>query len=270
MLEKDDAAIAELDKAEKDLREAFDALSIKISDWFPDPGLAKTVADQLEVTVDDEIFQNKLDEINRLYCQYKNIKDLTGLRYLKNLTSLNIYGNRNLEDISELAYCKKIGSLQAHECNISNIDALANSKSLSMLRLEHNKITDISALASHPNLYSLSINNNQITDISPINKLEKLRDIYFAYNQISDLSNVYWPVVTVISAAGNPVFDISGLKDSNRLTTLTVSSGNNEIMNGINSLSNKDTLTILTLGASLKQEDLESINTCLLYTSRCV
>ncbi|MFR3733962.1 MAG: hypothetical protein ACLTW7_14885, partial [Enterococcus sp.] len=84
MLEKDDATIAELDKTEKDLREAFDALSIKISDWFPDPGLAKTVADQLKVAVDDEIFQNKLDEISRLYCQYMNIKDLTGLRYLKN------------------------------------------------------------------------------------------------------------------------------------------------------------------------------------------
>lgn len=262
LLEKEDATIEELNLTEKNFEEAYNALRIKTNKWFPDPALANRVTSQLGYSSDEELLQKDLDKIKVLNCQYANLKDLTGLRYLKNLGSLTIFGNKNLEDISELTYCKNLRSLQAHECNISNIDALANSNSLVVLRLDYNKITNIDALSSHPNLTDISINNNQITDISPINKLEKLREIYMSVNKISDMSNVYWPVVEVISAESNSIVDISGLKDSNRLTTLTVGSGNGISFNGkLHCLSNKEKLTILTLGAALETEDLEPIST---------
>ncbi|TAH31206.1 MAG: hypothetical protein EAZ06_00775 [Cytophagales bacterium] len=111
----------------------------------------------------DNYFLDNLLALPVLYCYNLNIEDISPLRDLKNLTSLNLYDNE-ISDISILKDLKNLTSLDLKSNKISDITALKELKNLTSLELRFNEIRDITALKELENLTSLSLRHNQITD----------------------------------------------------------------------------------------------------------
>ena len=91
-------------------------------------------------------------------------------------------------DISALACCAKIVTLDLHNNRIEDISALASCRVLAGLSLEKNRITDISALASCGKLRHLYLGHNQITDISALERCRRLFNVSLACNPLSEKS----------------------------------------------------------------------------------
>lgn len=106
----------------------------------------------------------EMSTINYLVLPGCNIKNLNGLQYCINLTTLNLDNN-----------------------NISDLTYLAGLRSLSTLNLGKNHITNIKALAHLNNLTTLSLFINDVEDISPIKNLTSLTSLYLHHNPISKL-----------------------------------------------------------------------------------
>lgn len=164
---------------------------------------------------------------------FSGVRSLEDLKYLPNLTSLNVYGNR-IEDLTPLQYTPHLTFLVLGDNRIQDISALSNLKALTFLNiggndisdltplqgltnvkqlgLSRNNIRDISVVAALPKLEELYLQTNDITDLSPVKKLTQLTRINFENNQVTDvkpLANL--PKLKEVKAAGNPVRDWSPL-----------------------------------------------------------
>lgn len=75
---------------------------------------------------------------------------------------------RGLKNISDLGFLKNLTTLCLSENEISDISVLSRLTKLKELDLDHNKIRDISALGGLRNLTRLNLDGNKIKDFSPI------------------------------------------------------------------------------------------------------
>ncbi|HAO6229485.1 TPA: internalin, partial [Listeria monocytogenes] len=65
-----------------------------IDEIFPDPALADAMRSRLgKASVTDIVSQNELDQQTGINVPYEGIKDLEGIQYLNNLSSLYVYFN---------------------------------------------------------------------------------------------------------------------------------------------------------------------------------
>ena len=129
------------------------------------PDINLKAAIEAELHVSDPNVTDMLNLTSLYSYSIRNkIKDLTGLEYAKNLTTLDLRGNQ-----------------------ISNISVLSELNNLSYLCLSVNQIDDISPLTGVMNLTVLYLESNRISDISPIGGLTNLQELYLSSNQISDL-----------------------------------------------------------------------------------
>lgn len=116
---------------------------------------------------------------------------IKGVEYSTSLTSLTL-GNMDLtdEDISELKYMVNLTELQIYQNNITDISVLKGLTNLKNLSLFKNKISDLTPIAGLINLESLYLRANDITDISPIDNLINLRILDISENNISDITPI--------------------------------------------------------------------------------
>lgn len=99
------------------------------------------------------------------------IKEISPLSKLTNMGEFQLWGSREINDISPLAGMVHLYFINMSESQISDISVLANMKELSSIFINDNQITDISPL-SGLRLEGLKLNGNPIKDFSPI------KDIY--------------------------------------------------------------------------------------------
>ena len=155
--------------------------------------------------------------MTRLYLGNNNIKDISPLAGLTNLTELNFSGN-DLTDISPLAGLTKLTRLELLRNDLTDISPLSGLTNLDYLDLRNNNLTDISPLAGLTNLGSLYISDNAIRDISPLSGLANLGYVDLGDNDITDI-----PPLSGLSSlgalhlGGNNITDISPLSRLPRL-----------------------------------------------------
>lgn len=146
---------------------------------FPDSGFEATIRDAIGKRT-GYIYDTDLTGLTELSATWRNIKDLRGIEYCRNLTDLTLWDNE-----------------------IVDISALVSLINLTTLDLSYNEIIDISPLAGLTNLIALGLRGNQIVDISPLSGLINLTELRLENNAIVDIS----------ALAENPEFSL-GNKDN--------------------------------------------------------
>ena len=181
-----------------------------VSVQIPDPNLRAAIEEALGKAPGDPIAAEEIETLERFVAENKNISDLTGLAFAKNLIELHIPYNpfsnisplasltklrriwlhdTEVSDLSPLASLRDLEEINVAHTRISNLAPLADLKNLKKLDTVHSDISDLSPLAGLTNLTRLLLYDCKATDLSPLKGLTKLRWLGFPHtNNITDFS----------------------------------------------------------------------------------
>ncbi len=183
---------------------------------IPDPALRAEIAKMLVKPVNDPITAKEMEsfktfpmDLGKATLLKNIIKDLTGLEYAINLTSIWIAGNP-ISDLSPIADLPNLADLRVESCNISDLSPIANLTKLRILRLRDNPISDLSPLASLENLENISLGHNfRTTDISVLSQLTTLKDVLIWALPMTDMSTVvHLPNIEILNLCANDLREI--------------------------------------------------------------
>ncbi|EAC2546489.1 lmo0549 family WxL domain-containing class 2 internalin [Listeria monocytogenes] len=186
-----------------------------IADLFPDEGMAKTVANQLGQTENNN-FQTptktdwKVDdvvtevELNRMWylTSVATIGSIEGIQYLPNLYDVRLQFDNQCKDLSPFLKApngySQLYRLNINNGNISDISPLTelSAPTLNDIDLGGNNISDLSLFPKlpnkFPNLEEISLERNNISDVSPLAKFAstKIKIFNLDENHITDLSSL--------------------------------------------------------------------------------
>lgn len=186
-----------------------------IADLFPDEGMAKTVANQLGRTENNN-FQTptktdwKVDdvvtevELNRMWylTSVATIGSIEGIQYLPNLYDVRLQFDKQCKDLSPFLKApngySQLYWLNINNGNISDISPLTelSAPTLNDIDLGGNNISDLSLFPKlpnkFPNLEEISLERNNISDVSPLAKFAstKIKIFNLDENHITDLSSL--------------------------------------------------------------------------------
>ena len=118
-----------------------------------------------------------LSQLESLNLRWSQDIDLRVLGRLSQLKSLNLWDNREIQDITPLSRLTQLESLELGSNKISDVRPLANMTQLKVLGLRGNNIRDVTPLARLVNLEVLRLRDNPIQDASPLASLANLREI---------------------------------------------------------------------------------------------
>ncbi|OFG65373.1 lmo0549 family WxL domain-containing class 2 internalin [Listeria monocytogenes] len=186
-----------------------------IADLFPDEGMAKTVANQLGRTENNN-FQTptktdwKVDdvvtevELNRMWylTSVASIGSIEGIQYLPNLYDVRLQFDNKCKDLSPFLKApngySQLYRLNINNGNISDISPLTelSAPTLNDIDLGGNNISDLSLFPKlpnkFPNLEEISLERNNISDVSPLAKFAstKIKIFNLDENHVTDLSSL--------------------------------------------------------------------------------
>ncbi|EAD2030079.1 leucine-rich repeat domain-containing protein [Listeria monocytogenes] len=186
-----------------------------IADLFPDEGMAKTVANQLGRTENNN-FQTptktdwKVDdvvtevELNRMWylTSVASIGSIEGIQYLPNLYNVKLQFDDQCKDLSPFLKAPngypQLYRLDINNGNISDISPLTelSAPTLKYIDLAGNNISDLSLFKKLPNklpsLEEISVERNNISDVSPLADFAstKIKVFNLDENHITDLSSL--------------------------------------------------------------------------------
>ncbi|HAO6171112.1 TPA: lmo0549 family WxL domain-containing class 2 internalin [Listeria monocytogenes] len=186
-----------------------------IADLFSDEGMAKTVANQLGRTENNN-FQTptktdwKVDdvvtevELNRMWylTSVATIGSIEGIQYLPNLYDVRLQFDKQCKDLSPFLKApngySQLYRLNINNGNISDISPLTelSAPTLNDIDLGGNNISDLSLFPKlpnkFPNLEEISLERNNISDVSPLAKFAstKIKIFNLDENHITDLSSL--------------------------------------------------------------------------------
>ena len=166
-----------------------------------------------------------LTQLNTLYLDGNAITDITPLKELTSLESLDLQNNPLGDDPSVLAGLRGLTSLTKLDLmntGISDLTPLSGLKKLSQADLGQNTIADLSPLHELTALQYLDISSNQISDLEPISSLTDLGSLYASDNTLSgDLSALeQLTSLTLLDLSNNRISDISALAGMTSLREL--------------------------------------------------
>ncbi|MCX6583222.1 MAG: leucine-rich repeat domain-containing protein [Candidatus Aminicenantes bacterium] len=158
--------------------------------------------------------------LQKLNLNYTQLKDISFLHGVSNLTHLYLEGNQ-ITDISFLQGLSNLTHLYLGENQITDITFLQGLSKLTRLDLSDNHISDISFLQGLSQLTQLNLLNNQINNISSLHALSNLAQLYLWGNQITDISSLHGlSNLTQLDLRNNYITDISFLQELSTLQSL--------------------------------------------------
>ncbi len=189
--------------------------------YIPDSNLKSLINDELGHDSGDEVTVADMESIGMLYNnllgsgEEVKIKDITGLEYATNLSTLNLVGNLidSVEPLSDLTNLVSLNLSNNKITDISSLDKLAN---VTTVNLSNNEINNIGSISSWNNIDDLNLSNNQLTDINELNNISTLRILNIEHNQISEI-----PVFTngtrlqALKMSDNEINSLESIKNSN-------------------------------------------------------
>ena len=160
---------------------------------IPDVNLAAAIRNELRLTRSSHITELDMLNLTALSANHKQIIELTGLEYAKNLKHLAL-GFNQITDVSTLA---QLTNLEELSIPYNPVEDLTPIKALTGLRALEvrgynllNVTLDANLFTTFPDLVHLAIGSNGITDITPLTQLKRLRYLSAISNQIRDLTPI--------------------------------------------------------------------------------
>ena len=200
-----------------------------IANIFPDPALARAVADRLggywswerpTVTPNSVVTQDILDRISHLWVH--EVQSLQGMQYLRNLGRLSARDG-SFSDLRPLAGLSNLEHLWLERNEISDLTSLVGLPNLTYLGLRHNQISDPSPLARLPRLTYLNLSGNQISNLALFAQFSNLEALDLGWNQISDLTPLpRLPALTYLWLDGNQISNLTPLAQFTNLIALSL------------------------------------------------
>lgn len=84
-----------------------------------------------------------LTNLRRFSIRHNNVDTISTFENLKNLTYLNLTGNKTISEIDMLKNCKNLNYLILRENNITQVDSLSSLDQLIFLDISYTKVTEI-------------------------------------------------------------------------------------------------------------------------------
>ena len=214
---------------------------------IPDARLRTVLEAQMGKNSGDPITTTELETLSVLPASDRDISDLSGLEYARNLIRLVLNDNA-ITDVGQLAVLTKLADLQLGNNQIDDVSSLAALTDLTDLRLGNNQISDVSPLADLTNLIRLELFSNEISDLTPLTTLANLTDLRLSTNEINDVSPLAnLTKLTRLELFSNQINNLSRLADLSNLTDLQLA--NNRVSN-LSPLSALTNLTELRLSGN--------------------
>ena len=152
-----------------------------------DANLRVAIAEALGKALGDTITVAEMATLERLYAKGKDIRDLTGLAFAKNLTVL-IIGDNPLSDLSPLASLTKLREIHFKDTEVADLSPLSGLRDLEVINASATRITSLAPLAGLKNLQKLDTIHSDISDISPLAGLTNLTRLLLYDCKATDLS----------------------------------------------------------------------------------
>ena len=163
--------------------ERIPGASVHISD----PNLRAVITEALGKSPNAPIAAEEMMTLERLRAENKNISDLTGLAFAKNLTILDIAHNP-LSDLSALASLTKLRETYFHDTEVADLSPLSGLHALEVINASATRIRSLAPLAGLKNLQRLDTVHSDITDLSPLAGLTNLTRLRLYDVKATDLS----------------------------------------------------------------------------------
>ena len=154
---------------------------------IPDVNLRAAIAEALGKAPGDPITAEEMETLERFVAEHKNISDLTGLEFAKNLTALYLVHNA-LSDISPLAALTNLREVGIGHNPLSDISPLAALTKLREIRIYDTEVSDLSPLAALRDLEVINAAATRISNLAPLAGLKNLKELETIHSDISDLS----------------------------------------------------------------------------------
>ena len=217
---------------------------------IPDPNLRAAVVEALGKSVNAPITAEDMKRLTLLDVRNKDIRDLTGLQFATNLSSINGSGSK-VSDLSPIAGLTQLKVLDIDSIDSPSVihDAKQLSRLVNLTFLALHGVEDLTPLAGLPKLEQLFVSHPNIRDLSPLAGLINLELIHMSGALISDLSPLAG--LTKLEHVHLPGGDISDLTPLAGLTELE------ELHLHHNSISDISPIAGLT---NLKRLDLSRID----------
>lgn len=198
---------------------------------------------ELELPLNDVNFKNAIIEkvghnplnindalsIKQLDLSDRGIKDITGIRFFKNLESLKLGHNfpvtktLNNNDIIKFNESVSKGFTWDNRNLVQDITEIASLTNLKFLDLSYNLVQDISPLSNLTSLESLKIPNNPILSLDPLNNLKNLKYLDVSNLGISSIDFVSnFNVLHELIAMDNEIDRIDILKTATITTRVNL------------------------------------------------
>ena len=165
-----------------------------------DPNFDTAMRQTLGKTKTDPIFTDDLLTVTQFEAPGKEISDIDGLKYCRNITSINLSDNK-----------------------LKNAWTLGNLIKITRLDLSGNQITSTKPLANLQKMTHLNLEGNMIKVFAPLDNLLKLEEIHMAKNKEDDLG---WalPLANLkkLDIGENAIVDLSPLVGLQNLKYLRV------------------------------------------------
>ena len=139
--------------------------------YVPDANLRAKIAEALGKLPSETLTLADMLKLRKFAANDADIRDLTGLQYASNLTSLSL-ANNAISDTAPLAGLPRLTTLVLDDNRISDVVPLARLPQLTMLSLRNNWISDIlplvglTRLKGSKNGYGLDLRGNRLTSPS--------------------------------------------------------------------------------------------------------
>ena len=154
---------------------------------IPDPNLRAVLTEVLGISTGAPITAEEMATLQTLQARNKNISDLTGLEFAKNLTVLNIRDNP-LSDLSPLMGLAKLHYIHFQNTEVSDLSPLASLTKLREIQFRDTEVADLSPLSGLSNLEVINASETRITALAPLARLKNLQKLDTVHSDITDLS----------------------------------------------------------------------------------
>ena len=246
---------------------------------FTDAAMEASMRELIHVSSTSTVYTDALWGITE-FTAPEDVKDFSDLKYLPNLTKLNIR-EQNIptleslsplsrlvvldltgstfpaEDLQVLASLPSLSSLTMAECSLSTIAGLENAANLTYLDLHDNTLRNLDVLETMPSLAELDLQHNAVTDLGKLSGLDKLVKLNIGFNAVTTLAPLSSCTrLTWLNADNNQITTLDGV---DKLTALTDFSVNNNKIVGVSQLAGLTALQNLGI-ASNSVSDITMLN----------
>ncbi len=158
-----------------------------------------------------------------LVLEKTEVSDLSVLRTLPALETLDVSAGPKLRDLSPLSNLNHLSYLKLYETGVTDISPLAGLSNMATLNLAGTPVSDISPLRRLFKLTSLDLRQTRVSDLSALRDLSEMTYLSLddlPVTSISPLQNMR--KLKILGLTGTKVADLSPLRDLHSLTFIGI------------------------------------------------